>query len=176
MEICSTVKSVKYIYKYIYKGFYSACIEFREGNTLIYDEVQGYLNARWVGSAEAMWRIYEFPMHHQSHSVINLECHLENQQRITFTEGNEEHALEPRHTKLMAWFRLNIEDENARQFTYIEIPKYYTWHDRSKSWKKRQRGGDRIVSRLNVVSPKNVELFHLRLPTPTTHTWSSKFY
>ncbi|XP_054282916.1 uncharacterized protein LOC129000066 [Macrosteles quadrilineatus] len=163
VEICSTVKSVKYIYKYIYKGFDSASIEFRNGDTIIYDEVQGYLNARWVGSAEAMWRIQEYPMHHQSHTVVNLECHLEDQQRVIFVQGNEEQALEPRNTKLMAWFRLNETDESAREYTYCEIPKHNTWQDNGKFWRKRQRGNDRIIARLNVVSAKNVELFHIRL-------------
>jgi len=162
VEICSTVKSVKYIYKYIYKGFDSASIAFRDGE-IVYDEVEGYLNARWVGSVEAMWRIFEYPMHYQSHTVVNLECHLENQQRVTFLEGNEERALEPRDTKLMAWFRLNQTDQSSRDYTYCEIPKFYTWQDNGKVWRRRLRGQDKVIARLNVVSPKNVELFHLRL-------------
>lgn len=34
---------------------------------------------------------------------------------------------------------------------------------KKKEWKKRHRGGDKIVTRLYTVNPKNRELFHLRL-------------
>jgi hypothetical protein len=50
VELCSTVKSVKYLYKYIYKGYDCANLEINVGkedknksitnnNTILYDEV-----------------------------------------------------------------------------------------------------------------------------------------
>ncbi|XP_026410234.1 uncharacterized protein LOC113305406 [Papaver somniferum] len=55
VEVCSTVQSVKYIYKYVYKG--PDCITFQvqpvhpesENN-----EVTRYINVRWVCAQEAM--------------------------------------------------------------------------------------------------------------------------
>lgn len=38
---------------------------------------------------------------------------------------------------------------------------HYIWVDARKSWQERRRGGDRIISRMYVVSPRNVELFQL---------------
>jgi len=62
VEICTTVKSVKYLYKYIHKG-YDACTVVIE-NSVDYDEIQSFVNARYVGSVEAAWRISEFEMHY----------------------------------------------------------------------------------------------------------------
>ena len=43
LELCSTVKSVKYLYKYIYKGYNCANIELNveteNSSNIIYDEV-----------------------------------------------------------------------------------------------------------------------------------------
>ena len=44
------VKSVKYLYKYIYKGFHGANIEICE--LLDHDEMKTYLNARYVSAPE----------------------------------------------------------------------------------------------------------------------------
>jgi hypothetical protein len=66
-EACSSIKSVKYLFKYIYKGHDRASVAVREngkkdahGNV---DEITDYKEARWVGSPEAMWRIYGFDLH-----------------------------------------------------------------------------------------------------------------
>ncbi|KAG5535834.1 hypothetical protein RHGRI_023563 [Rhododendron griersonianum] len=64
IEVCSTVKAVKYLYKYIYKGH----------DKIIYrlvtskfpqdvDEIQQFQAARWISPPEAVWRIYRFPLH-----------------------------------------------------------------------------------------------------------------
>ena len=37
------------------------------------------------------------------------------------------------------------------------------FRDREKKWVPRQRGGDRIISRMYSVSPADAERFHLRL-------------
>ncbi|XP_065362023.1 uncharacterized protein LOC135955598 [Calliphora vicina] len=89
VEVCTTVKSVKYIYKYVYKGYDSATIalENQQNENMLLDEVEAFLNVRYVGSTEALWRIYEFPMHYQSHTIIRLDIHLDRQQTVIFREG-----------------------------------------------------------------------------------------
>ena len=67
VEVCTTVKSVKYIYKYVYKGYDCASLEFRELNgelndEIQVDEIQNFLNGRYVGSTEASWRIFQYPI------------------------------------------------------------------------------------------------------------------
>lgn len=58
---------------------------------------------------------------------------------------------------------MNISDQTARQYRYVDIPLYYTWQNKDKMWQRRKMGGDKVISRMYVVSPKNIELFHLRL-------------
>ena len=51
VEICCNIKSVKYFYKYVYKGPNRVSIEVRSGPN--YDEVQQYIDARWVCALKA---------------------------------------------------------------------------------------------------------------------------
>ncbi|XP_028121112.1 uncharacterized protein LOC114318414 [Camellia sinensis] len=45
LEICSSVTSVKYLYKYVYKGPDRVALEVRQGPN--YDEVQQFIDGRW---------------------------------------------------------------------------------------------------------------------------------
>ena len=164
VEICTTVKSVKYIYKYIYKG-YDACTVALEQRTVDCDEIQRFLNARYVGSVEAAWRIFEYEMHYQSAIVYRLNCHLEHMQSELFAPGHEAEALKNvRDSKLIAWFKLNQHDLQARRHLYTEIPQHYTWDNKNTKWNPRKLSiGQRVITRLYTVNPKNIELFYLRL-------------
>lgn len=51
-----------------------------------------------------MWRIYKMPMHSQSHTIIRLDIHLENQQNVYFRPGQEQQAIDTvKDTKLIAF-------------------------------------------------------------------------
>lgn len=169
VEVCTTVKSVKYIYKYIYKGYDSATIQIQNVDgqpqeQMVHDEISNFLNARYVGSTEAMWRIFEYPMHYQSHTIVRLDIHLENSHNVIFRQGNEMQAAQrPRQTKLLAYFKLNEVDVDARAYRYVDIPEHYVWDDAHKIWKKRRRGSEKVIARMYAISPKEIELFHLRL-------------
>ncbi|XP_026450614.1 uncharacterized protein LOC113350698 [Papaver somniferum] len=73
VEVCSTIQSVKHLYKYVYKG--PDCISFRvqlvqpesENN-----EVTRYINARWVCAQEAMWRIYRGATSYEN--LLTVDC------------------------------------------------------------------------------------------------------
>lgn len=58
VEMCSTIKAVKYLYKYIYKGhdkiiYHLVTVEQSEQ----IDEIRQFRDARWISPPEAMWRI-----------------------------------------------------------------------------------------------------------------------
>ena len=80
VEACTSLKSVKYLYKYIYKGHDCANIQIDE--VINHDEIKTYLDARYVSSPEAVWRIFQFPMHAQSHSINRLHGHLPHYQHV----------------------------------------------------------------------------------------------
>lgn len=138
VEVCTTVKSVKYIHKYVYKGYDSASVKKGAqvcGQDVEIDEITNFLHGRYVGSTEAAWRIFEYSMHFQSHAIIRLDVHLPGNQRIVFRDGEENYAIENfRNTKLLAFFQLNQDDPTANQFKYTEIPTYFVWIDGRKKW------------------------------------------
>lgn len=79
VEVCTSVKSVKYLYKYVYKGHDAISVRLqREGTNgvLVYDEIQTFLDGRYVSAPEAMWCLNEFPMSEKSHSITRLATHL----------------------------------------------------------------------------------------------------
>ena len=86
IEVCTSLQVIKYIYKYIFKGFDCANISITtEGQPeLRYNEITNYINARYVSASEAMWRLLKCKMQDRSHAVMRLPVHLPNQQRITF--------------------------------------------------------------------------------------------
>ena len=57
-----SVKCVKYLYNY--KGHDCIKLEFKE--VLNHDEITTFVDARYVSTLEAAWRIFEFHMHHQN--------------------------------------------------------------------------------------------------------------
>ncbi|XP_050890313.1 uncharacterized protein LOC127095705 [Lathyrus oleraceus] len=57
VEICSSIKSIKYLYKYVYKGPDRVAMEVHKGSYM--DEVQQYVDARWICAPEALWKIFD---------------------------------------------------------------------------------------------------------------------
>ncbi len=168
VEICSSVQSVKYIFKYIYKGHDAALVRTNESSqtsTYEWDEISYFRDTRYISAPEAIWRLDKYDMSTKSHAVERLPVHLPSQQTVVFKEGAEEETLrnaEKRGTKLTNWFRLNREDPNARQYLYSDIPYHYVWHASKNQWKPRKRGKDKILPRMYAVSPKDIERFCLR--------------
>ncbi|XP_046659143.1 uncharacterized protein LOC124353255 [Homalodisca vitripennis] len=74
-----TLSSMKYLYKYVHKG--ADCITIQASDTgeqtLDWDEIQNYLDCRYVSSTEAAYRLMTFPLADRSHSVMTLPVHLE---------------------------------------------------------------------------------------------------
>ncbi|GBN20108.1 hypothetical protein AVEN_30970-1 [Araneus ventricosus] len=124
VEVCTSLRAVKYIYKYIYKGFDCANMVLTAGQVQ-YNEIANYIDARYVSAPEAMWRLLGSHMHDQSHAVMRLPVHHPNQKRVTFKDGHEEEALEAarsRQTMLESWFQLNQSDPDAQTILCTDIP------------------------------------------------------
>jgi len=163
VEICASIKSIKYVYKYVYKGYDAARVEIIDSN----DEILSYVTGRYVGATEALWRIYSYNMDFQSHRIERLAVHLEGGQQVYFQEGAEVEALRRASTKrttLTAWFFLNQNDPDARQLPYHQIPTRYTWNPNraNGTWVRRQRYSN-VIGRMYFVSPREQERFFLRI-------------
>ncbi|CAL8129145.1 unnamed protein product [Orchesella dallaii] len=169
IEVCSTVKSVKYIFKYVYKGHDAAIVQVNaagDPDRLDWNEVRQYIDARYIAAPEAMWRLREYPMQGRSHTVNRLAVHLPFEQTVVFRDGDEQDALrraESRGTTLTAWFDLNSQTQEARQYLYSEIGYHYRYQIPTGKWIVRQQNQDKILSRMYAVSPKDMERYCLRL-------------
>src|SRR6266498_3581702 len=58
VEVCTTVKTVKYIHKYIYKKHDKATLQIHKT-----DKIIRYVTCRYISPAQAIWSILEFPTH-----------------------------------------------------------------------------------------------------------------
>jgi len=125
VETVSSIKSVKYLYKYIYKGHDVAAITVEpitENVIVDHDEIHNYIEARYVGPVEATWRILEKKLQDKSHTVVRLPVHLPNEQNIVIeSRSNEETIISAidQVTMLIDYFALNSRDEEAKQYLYI---------------------------------------------------------
>ena len=169
VEICSSIKSCKYLYKYVYKGPDMASVAIQsdgknEEGGKKKDEIDKYVNSRFVTASESFWRIGGFDVHGRDPSIQWLAVHEENMQMITFSEENPEEALSnPKDTTLLAWFKLNQIDADARDFKYHEIPEHYVWNSSKHKWTKCKRG--RCIGPTYTTNPAQGErhYFHLLL-------------
>jgi len=134
VELCSSVKSIKYITKYINKGSDQATFSLDNRN-----EVEQFQSGRYilVCSSEAVWRIFSFDVHERATAIIHLAVHLENGQRVFFTQHNVNDIVNnPRDTTLTAFFKLCAKDEFAKTITYDKVPNYYTWNQSIKNFQR----------------------------------------
>lgn len=97
-------------------------------NICIENEVQTYLDCRYLTPQEAAWRLFKYEMQHQSHTVNRMEIHLPYEQRVYFKKGEEEVARDkkrPENSMLCQYFELNKKDNEARNLLYTEVGKHY---------------------------------------------------
>ncbi|UYV81777.1 hypothetical protein LAZ67_20002341 [Cordylochernes scorpioides] len=160
VQVCTSIKSVKYIFKYILKGHDCANLEIK------YNEIKTYLNSRYVCAPESMYRIFGFDLYSKSHKIERLPVHLEDMHSLVFEEQDDilEVINRPNNKKSMltAYFDLNINDPEARNYTYAQIPEHYIYNKKERKYHKRSRGGQKVISRIYPVSISDSELFYLR--------------
>lgn len=131
VERCGSIKSIKYLYKYVYKGHDRAYVK-------IINEIDHYLDCRYLSAQEACWRLFQFEMQSKSHSVKMLQIHLENRQQIIFKRGQENKAVENiKPTMLTGWFDYNKNNIDAQHLKYTEFGELYVW-GQNHIWHKRE--------------------------------------
>ncbi|GBP92460.1 hypothetical protein EVAR_99636_1 [Eumeta japonica] len=84
VEYCNSVKSIKYICKYVNKGSDMAVFQIVQNSEQNNrnDEILMYQMGRYINSNEAAWRIFSFPIHEREPAVQHLAVHLENGQSL----------------------------------------------------------------------------------------------
>ena len=106
------------------------------------DEIAQYLQKRYIGPTEAMWRIFEFSTHEEFLPVEQLAIHLPGEQPVYFEENVVAEELQERmdsaRSTLMAFFEYNNTNEESRRYLYQEFPEHYVYLWKERRWKPRQ--------------------------------------
>ena len=162
VECISSIKAIKYIYKYVYKGHDRTTMEFNTSE----DEVKMYLDARYVSACEGGWRLFHFWMHEEKPAVVRLQVHAEDDQLVTWNNNAAENVQEvledqgARDTTLTAYFKANQEYPEARNLLYQDFPSKFVWKAKDRKWKPRQR--DFAIGRMYYCHPTSGERFYVR--------------
>jgi len=85
IEVCASVRTMKYIHKYIYKG--------HDCTTMLFglepNEVDQYLDALYVSALEAAWLLFAMDIHKKCPNVIRLALHLPGMHRVVFNQEDD---------------------------------------------------------------------------------------
>jgi len=177
VEIVTHISAVKYLYKYVYKGHdrVVAKVSRVDGDGEVINEIQGYMDGRYICTSEALWRLFKFRTHADSHSVQELGLYLPGEHAVAFNTDTEaeqivEQLQKPR-TTLEAWFDANkaagndAEGVQTRSLLYVDFPEHFTYSQgrdgADASWTRRIKKL-RVVGRLHWVDPSHNELYRLR--------------
>ncbi|AQK40678.1 hypothetical protein ZEAMMB73_Zm00001d024115 [Zea mays] len=170
VEACGSIKAVKYLFKYIYKGHDRASVVMRDASKADddVDEIKQYRDARWVTPPEALWRIYGFELSQISPPVMQMQLHLPNMHMVAFHERQmvERVVNHPGadRSMLTAYFEANRLHEEARGILYRDFPEWYTWQSgKGKVWQRRKRDTGGQVGRIVSAHPAEGERYYLRV-------------
>nr|VDD60369.1 unnamed protein product [Brassica oleracea] len=153
VEWCNRTSAVKYLFKYITKGVDRATTIIDKGKkattsdpmtsgeskeTLIRqrNEIQDYVDARYLSACESMWRTFAFHIHKRKPSVEKLIIHLEGEHNITVKET----------------------DNLGR---VIRKPEYFVSNNSTKVWTERKKG--KTIGRIIAVHPSAGDRYYLRI-------------
>jgi hypothetical protein len=157
----------QYIHKYIFKGHDRITMVMQQ------DEIKQYLDARWLGDAEAMYHIFHLHTHKEWPPVERLPIHLPDEQLGVYDPARDStdeviQRVAAKDTKLLAFFKLNQTDPSAHNLLYSDIQNHYHWlpgvASRNEQAHWRQHVGNTMaVGRMYFVSPIAGEHYFLRM-------------
>ena len=161
MECLFSVKALKYIYKYVYKGHDRSTMEFGTCQ----DEIKLYLDSRYISAHEGIWRLFQFSMHEEFPNIVRLQIHLPNQQTVVWNENTAVDLQSivdeqgNKDTTLTGYFKANIKYPEARDLLYQDFPSKFVWDVKKRQWTTRKRGF--AIGRMHYVHSNSGECFYL---------------
>jgi hypothetical protein len=96
VEICSSIKAVKYLYKYIYKGPDGASYSVDKsdnGDKVVIHEIKWIRDARCVTPPEAAYQLYGFSLYQMYPSVLQLIVHLPGMHMVAYNKRDDLHNI-----------------------------------------------------------------------------------
>ncbi|XP_074301448.1 uncharacterized protein LOC141632834 [Silene latifolia] len=169
VEWCNQARSIKYLFKYINKGYDRVTVSATRTNNGSQDpnqidQIQQYYDCRYISPCEAVWRIFAFPIHYRTPPVLRLDYHLPNEQNVIFHDEDPIDEVVERssggRTKFTAWLEYNNLKSDGRDLTYWEFPQKFVWKEKQKVWTPRHKGF--TLGRMYHMSPNGGERYYLR--------------
>jgi hypothetical protein len=168
VEICSSIKAVKYLYKYLYKGLDGASYSVdksENGDKVIIDEIKRFRDARCVTPREAAYRLSGFSLYHMDPPAIQLTIHLPGMHMVAYNERddlcNVINREQSQKSMLIEYFWMNSVDPFAHSFLYIEFLEHYRWDRTEKEWLQRKQTTQ--IGRMVYVCPAEGERNYLQV-------------
>lgn len=116
VDICFTVNVFMDLYKYLFKGPDQTFFTMSAEDEI--DEIQDYINARYLSASEAAWRILEYNITRKEPAVKSLSIHLPDQQVSQMYRRDDSQSTA---TTLLQYFSRPLLDE----FHHLTYTQYY---------------------------------------------------
>ncbi|XP_062202004.1 uncharacterized protein LOC133904523 [Phragmites australis] len=162
-----SIKAVKYLFKYIYKGndHASFSVDHTDNNGAVVNEIKQYRDARFITPPEAVYKIFGFPLYDVYPSVLQLQLHLPNMHMVAYkATANLNDVVNQEKSKrsmLTKYFHMNRVYLFAWQFLYKEFPEHFRWLKSTKNWIERKQRPH--VGRIIYANPAKGERYYLRV-------------
>jgi hypothetical protein len=138
VEVCGGVQAMKYIHGYVYKGEGSVTFHVAQNP----DEISTYLTAWYIGSVQAAWGLFAFPIHQEKPTVYRLPVHLPNEHQVSWREGASiaevQDAMRISVSKLIDFFRYNTHHPKELACLYQNFPQHHEFAEQERKWKLRE--------------------------------------
>src|SRR4029077_4441575 len=129
------------------------------------DELQTYLDGRYLSPPEAVWRLMEFKTHDEFPNVTRLAIHEPGKHAVYFDDDASREEIEDKmenaRSTLMAFFKYNAEHPDATPYLYSQFPAHFVFDQRKREWRPRLRGT--AIGRMYHCNPNQGERFFVRL-------------
>ena len=167
VEVVTASHMIKYLFKYVFKGADSASAAINAIQR-IPDHIGHFQDHRYLGSAEAFWRLYGFDTRWRSDTVYRMAVGLPGENEVRYREGEEDEAAErkqhPKHLDAYVLFcgapeRDTDADTAWRSLTLTSFGTKYTFD--KGVWQRRKRN-DYALGRMYPVHPNRGDVFYLR--------------
>ncbi|XP_058747147.1 uncharacterized protein LOC131620148 [Vicia villosa] len=144
MEWCNQITSIKYLFKYISKGYDRITASVSTNNNEPVDEIKQYLDCRYISPCEACWRIYSFHIHGRRPAVERMFYHLVGEKAVYYTDHDRmENVLENASvtdSMFTGWLSTNSKHTEAQSLTYGQFVSKFVYHKKEREWRPRKKG------------------------------------
>jgi hypothetical protein len=137
VEVLAGIRSVKYLFKNVFKGQERASVQVDRPT----NEIKQYIDARYLSAAEVVDSLLSFKKHIEWPPVARLVVHLPGHHNVVFNEDDDFEAVAQcatnQQTTLTGYFAYNAANEGSRHVFYMDFPRQLVWKAREKRWAPR---------------------------------------